>query len=99
MTAEGTLQIEYAYDADGIRVAKTMDGDETRYLVDINRQYAQVLEEYDATTGTEVFWHQKALLGQNLYRGPRTSLGRPSEAWVSPVSWRNCPPRLKLALL
>lgn len=53
-TATGTQVIEYAYDADGIRVAKTVDGDETRYLIDANRQYAQVLEEYDATAGTEV---------------------------------------------
>ncbi|MGD1908611.1 MAG: RHS repeat domain-containing protein [Leptolyngbyaceae cyanobacterium] len=52
--ANGTQVIEYAYDADGVRVAKTVDGDETRYLIDANRQYAQVLEEYDANTGTEV---------------------------------------------
>ena len=52
--ANGTQQIEYTYDADGIRVAKTVDGDETRHLVDTNRQYAQVLEEYDPATGTEV---------------------------------------------
>ena len=52
--ANGTQQIEYTYDADGIRVAKTVDGDETRYLIDANRQYAQVLAEYDAATGTEV---------------------------------------------
>ena len=52
--ANGTQTIEYAYDADGVRVAKTVDGDETRYLIDANRQYAQVLEEYDASTGTEV---------------------------------------------
>jgi RHS repeat-associated protein len=52
--ANGTQVIEYAYDADGVRVAKTVDGDETRYLIDANRQYAQVLEEYDASTGTEV---------------------------------------------
>ena len=53
-TAAGTQQVEYVYDADGVRVAKTVDGEETRYLIDANRQYAQVLEEYDATTGTEV---------------------------------------------
>jgi YD repeat-containing protein len=52
--ANGIQQIEYTYDADGIRVAKTVDGNETRYLIDANHQYAQVLEEYDATTSTEV---------------------------------------------
>ena len=47
-------QIAYSYDADGTRVAKTVDGSETRYLVDANRQYAQVLEEYKTDTGIEV---------------------------------------------
>ena len=50
----GTQQIDYAYDADGIRVAKTVNGMETHYLVDANRQYAQVLEEYKTGTGIEV---------------------------------------------
>ncbi len=35
----------YAYDADGIRVSSAADGSTTDYLVDKNRQYAQVLEE------------------------------------------------------
>jgi RHS repeat-associated protein len=37
--------ISYAYDADGIRVSKTINGVTTEYLVDGNRDYAQVLEE------------------------------------------------------
>ncbi len=37
----------YAYDADGIRVSSVSDGSATDYLVDKNRQYAQVLEERD----------------------------------------------------
>ncbi len=40
----------YKYDADGIRVSQTLDptgaADETRFLLDANRPYAQVLEEY-----------------------------------------------------
>ncbi len=39
----------YAYDADGIRVSSVADGSATDYLVDKNRQYAQVLEEKGAT--------------------------------------------------
>jgi len=39
-------QIEYHYDADGMRVASIVDGQETRYLLDANRPHAQVLEEY-----------------------------------------------------
>ncbi|QIZ73023.1 RHS repeat-associated core domain-containing protein [Oxynema aestuarii] len=41
-----TQQIEYRYDADGMRVASIVDGQETRYLLDTNRPHAQVLEEY-----------------------------------------------------
>lgn len=41
--------IAYEYDENGIRTAKTVDGHRTGYLVDKNRPYAQVLEEYDDT--------------------------------------------------
>ncbi|MDA3895089.1 MAG: PASTA domain-containing protein [Desulfobacteraceae bacterium] len=37
----------YQYDLDGIRVAQDVDGAETAFIVDKNRQYAQVLEERD----------------------------------------------------
>ncbi|MFB8798280.1 MAG: putative Ig domain-containing protein [Microcoleus sp.] len=37
--------ISYAYDADGVRVSKTVNGVTTEYLVDSNRDYSQVLEE------------------------------------------------------
>jgi len=37
--------ISYEYDADGVRVGKTVNGVKTEYLVDKNRDYAQVLEE------------------------------------------------------
>jgi len=39
--------LEYAYDADGIRVRSVTDGVVTNYLADKNRDYAQVLEEKD----------------------------------------------------
>ena len=43
---QGATTIDYAYDHDGIRVSKTIDGtDEVKYLVDANRPYAQVIEE------------------------------------------------------
>ncbi len=35
----------YAYDADGHRIEKTEDGVTTQYLVDRNRDYAQVIQE------------------------------------------------------
>ncbi|AFZ10677.1 RHS repeat-associated core domain protein (plasmid) [Oscillatoria nigro-viridis PCC 7112] len=37
--------ISYAYDADGVRVSKTVNGVTPEYLVDKNRDYAQVLEK------------------------------------------------------
>jgi len=45
--------VEYQYDADGIRMARIVDGDETRFLVDSERPFAQVLEEY-AADGTVI---------------------------------------------
>lgn len=44
----GAHLLAYQYDDDGIRVASSVDGDETRYLIDANRPYAQVVEEYAA---------------------------------------------------
>ncbi len=42
------LLAQYVYDDAGIRVASMIDGLESRYLVDPNVAYAQVLEEYGA---------------------------------------------------
>jgi len=47
-TKDGTLQVEYYYDADGIRVdADKAGGPWTNYLTDKNRSYAQVISEYE----------------------------------------------------
>jgi len=43
-----TDTIDYTYDANGIRQSQTVNGNTTTYLVDQNRDYAQVLEERDA---------------------------------------------------
>ncbi len=42
----GTSSIEYKYNDQGIRIATIVDGEETRYLIDENLPYAQVVEEY-----------------------------------------------------
>jgi RHS repeat-associated protein len=42
----GTRHVDYKYDADGIRVASSVNGDETRFLIDTVQPYAQVLLEY-----------------------------------------------------
>jgi hypothetical protein len=45
-SATGAKTVEYRYNFDGIRVASIEDGMELRYLIDDNRDYAQVFEEY-----------------------------------------------------
>lgn len=43
---QGTSVINYAYDHDGIRIGKTINGTEVvQYVVDKSRSYAQVLED------------------------------------------------------
>jgi RHS repeat-associated protein len=43
-----TKNIQYKYNTEGIRTAQIVDGQETRYLIDVTRPYAQVREEYQA---------------------------------------------------
>lgn len=43
---DGVNDVTNQYDVDGIRVAQIANGEETRFLIDANRPYAQVLEEY-----------------------------------------------------
>jgi RHS repeat-associated protein len=43
---DGVNEITNKYDSDGIRISQIVNGEETRFLVDKNRDYAQVLEEY-----------------------------------------------------
>jgi RHS repeat-associated protein len=40
-------QVDYVYDASGVRVSSKVDGITTNYLVDTNLPHAQVLAEYD----------------------------------------------------
>jgi RHS repeat-associated protein len=44
-SSNGGDAISYEYDANGVRVSKTVNGVRTEFLVDKNRDYAQVLEE------------------------------------------------------
>jgi RHS repeat-associated protein len=43
---DGVNDVTNEYDGDGVRIRQTVAGEETRFLVDKNRDYAQVLEEY-----------------------------------------------------
>ncbi len=63
---DGTDNIEYQYNADGIRVASIANGEETRYFIDANRPYAQVLEEYTPGGIIKVSYvHGLDLISQN----------------------------------
>jgi RHS repeat-associated protein len=57
--------VSYQYNENGIRVSSTINGVKTSYLLDANRDYAQVLEEYDSS-GTKVSYvHGIDLISQN----------------------------------
>lgn len=43
---DGINDVTNEYDGDGVRIRQTLAGEETRFLLDKNRDYAQVLEEY-----------------------------------------------------
>jgi RHS repeat-associated protein len=58
----GMQHVDYRYNADGIRVAEVVAGQETRFLVDANRSFAEVLEEYVPGAGTTVSY----VYGNNL---------------------------------
>ncbi|MGC1244976.1 MAG: RHS repeat-associated core domain-containing protein [Spirulinaceae cyanobacterium] len=60
-----TETIEYEYNAQGVRVSSTLNGVKTNYLVDGNRPYAQVLEEY-VTDGTNRQTQANYTYGLNL---------------------------------
>jgi len=44
-TGDESSAVAYAYDADGLRVESIVDGDATSFLLDVNRRFAQVIEE------------------------------------------------------
>tara|TARA_R110002072_G_scaffold302008_1_gene483381 strand:- start:44 stop:817 length:774 start_codon:yes stop_codon:yes gene_type:complete len=49
-----TTNSSYTYNADGIRTSQTVEGTETKYVVDSNRDYAQVLFELDSGDAVQV---------------------------------------------
>ena len=57
--------IEYAYNHQGIRFAKWIDGVETGYLIDSNRPYAQVLEEYSGVDLSALYVYGDDLISQH----------------------------------
>ncbi|WP_249070113.1 putative Ig domain-containing protein [Argonema antarcticum] len=62
----GNVQNQYKYNPDGIRVATIVNGQETRYLIDANQAYAQVLEEYTPGGAVQASYvYGKDLISQN----------------------------------
>jgi RHS repeat-associated protein len=68
-----TQQMTYEYNAEGMRTKSTVNGAGTRYLLDENRQYTQVLEEYNSSgvQSRYVYGSELDLLSQT--RGTATS--------------------------
>ena len=53
-STNGTTSTRYRYNADGVRVASVVNGQETRYLIDANLPHSQVLEEYSPNGNSQV---------------------------------------------
>jgi RHS repeat-associated protein len=63
-------QMEYHYNSSGIRVASSLDGQQTYYLIDDSQTYAQVLEEYNNTGTLQVAY----TFGNDLINQTRNGL-------------------------
>jgi large repetitive protein len=59
---QGTQTLQYRYNSDGIRIASIVNGEETRYLVDSNIPFAQVMEEYAPDSTVQISYRY----GQDL---------------------------------
>ena len=58
--------LRFEYDSDGIRRARTQNGQTTNFLADTNRPYAQVIEEADSAGAIQASYvHAHDLLSQN----------------------------------
>ncbi|MBE9061400.1 putative Ig domain-containing protein [cf. Phormidesmis sp. LEGE 11477] len=62
---------EYAYDDEGIRISSTVNGETTSFLLDKNRSYAQVLEEFASDELAAYYVYGHDLISQE--RGDETS--------------------------
>jgi len=65
MDGDGSFEVVNQYDHRGVRVSQTAGGQEVRFLVDSNRAYSQVLEEYLPGGAVEVSYvHGQDLVSQ-----------------------------------
>ena len=72
LTSLNNGAVTYVYDGDGNRVAKTVGGVTTNYLVDTNNHtgYAQVVEELQTGSVTKQFTFGHDLISQRIIGGP-----------------------------
>ena len=64
--SDGTNDVTYKYDGDGIRVSSIVGSEETRFLIDSVQPYQQVIEEYTAGGVIKVAYvHGLDLISQN----------------------------------
>lgn len=54
ISVQGASTIKYTYDFEGNRITKSVDGNTSKYIVDSNTQYPNVLGELDANNNTIV---------------------------------------------
>lgn len=64
-TITPTQTIEYGYNINGIRTSKTTDSDTLEYIVDSNRDYAQVIQEINNGSLEVSYTYGHDLLSQN----------------------------------
>jgi len=66
---DGTIDVTNRYNENGIRISQTVNGEEARFLIDANRDYAQVLEEYTPGGNVNVSYvYGHDLISQNRGR-------------------------------
>ena len=72
-TETATTIVEYAYDANGRLVARSVDGNETRFLIDDSAGYTRILEEYNPDRSNVVTHHYIGTLVQETNRNGEIS--------------------------
>ena len=65
---DGSIDTEFEYDTSGMRVSKTSEGDVTKFLVDSNQTFGQVIEEYGPGGMVQVSYvHGHDLISQKRF--------------------------------
>ena len=76
-----TDTVAYTYDANGIRQSQTRNGQTTQFLIDPNRDYAQVIAELDASN-VHCKWLMSTVLIWSVRRKTRRRITFMSMDWA-----------------